>query len=122
MGVPDAHDEAALRLAEPVADDGDYRRPSGGLEEAADDLDGKKEGEAVDAEPVGEAEGGGRDGGGYHSGGEEEAEVEAVGEVAGEVHAEGVRGEEGEVELAEAVGPAGPVERGPSGGGIVAVG
>lgn len=38
--VPDAHDQAALRLSEPIAYDGDDGGPSGGLEEAADDLDG----------------------------------------------------------------------------------
>lgn len=69
----------------------------------------------MDAEPVGEAEGGGGDGGGDHAGAEEEAEVEAVCEVAGEVHSEGVGGEEREIELAEAVGAGGAVEGGPSG-------
>lgn len=101
MRVPYAHYEAASPAAEPIADDGDHRGPAGGLQQARDCLGEDVEHEGVQGEEVPGAEEG--DGGAApdHSGGEEEAEIEAIAEVASAEHAERVEGEERDVGLAE---------------------
>jgi len=99
--VPYAHDEAAPPAAEPVAHDGDDGGPARGLEQARDHLGEDVEREGMQAEEVPGAEE--RHGGaaGDHAEGKEAAEVKAVAEVAGDEHAEGIGGEEGDVGGAE---------------------
>jgi len=100
-------------VAEPVPHDGDDAGPPGGLDDAAGHLRGREEGERVDVEEVGGAERGARGAGREHGRAEEAAEVGAVGEVARGEHGERVGGEEGDVELAEAVRAPGTREGGP---------
>lgn len=68
----------------------------------------------MDAPPIGSAERGRGDAAGEHPEGEKAAKVDAVGNVAGEVHADRIERKEGEIELAETVGAAGAVEGRPS--------
>lgn len=120
MPVPDAEDEALLGGAEPGAHNG-HHGGHGRRGVAGQRLQQHKVPQLVELEGAREAKGGGQQAAAGERGGEEEADVEAVGDVAIAVGAQRVAEEEDGVQQAEQLLPVGAVKGRPAAAALAGV-
>ena len=91
--VPQAENEALFGVAEPLADDGDHRRPPGGLRHTGGHLQHHKVPQRVNLEELGHAKGDADGAADHQPDGKEDAQVAALSNVTGAEHAKGVEEE-----------------------------